>query len=55
MAGKKNERMCEMSQPVYKVWLAKTTEAWYALSPEEQNKLMEMPKGLDSLILLPED
>jgi hypothetical protein len=30
-----------MNQPVYKVWLVKGKEAWYALSPEEQNKLME--------------
>ena len=30
-----------MSQPVYKVFLFNLTEAWYALSPDEQNKLME--------------
>ena len=25
-----------MSQPVYKVWMAKYTEAWYQLTPEEK-------------------
>jgi len=29
-----------MAQPIYKNWSAKYTEAWYQLSPEEQNTLM---------------
>jgi hypothetical protein len=29
-----------MAQPIYKVWFMKYTEAWYRLSPEEQNTLM---------------
>ena len=28
-----------MAQPVYKFWTAKFTEAWYALSKEEQGEL----------------
>ena len=27
-----------MEQPVYKVWLMKYKDAWYKLSPEEQQK-----------------
>ena len=29
-----------MAQPVYKLFLLRYTEAWYQLTPEEQNKLM---------------
>ena len=37
----RSERMFEMSKPIYKVWLGKYTEAWYELSPEEQQKYSE--------------
>ena len=30
-----------MSKPIYKVWLVKMTAAAHAMSPEEQNKLLE--------------
>jgi hypothetical protein len=30
-----------MSKPIYSLFLAKPTEAWYQLSQEEQNSLME--------------
>ena len=30
-----------MAKPIYKVWLARTTEAWYQLSREEQNSLLQ--------------
>ena len=38
----KNEptRKVKMAKPIYKVFLAKPTEAWYQLSQEEQNSLM---------------
>jgi uncharacterized protein (DUF1330 family) len=26
-----------MAQPIYKVWMMNYTDAWYKLSPEEQN------------------
>ena len=29
-----------MAQPVYKLWLFRFTEAWYQLSPEEQQRLL---------------
>ena len=29
-----------MAQPVYKVWLTRPTEAWYALTQEKKDKLM---------------
>ena len=29
-----------MAQPIYKVWFARYKDAWYKLSPEEQNALM---------------
>ena len=29
-----------MAQPVYKNWFARYTEAWYKLTPDEQNALM---------------
>lgn len=29
-----------MAQPIYKFWLAKPTEPWFALSEEEQNALI---------------
>lgn len=29
-----------MAQPIYKVYLLKYKEAWYKLTPEEQNKLL---------------
>jgi len=35
-----SERMCDMAQPIYKVWMMNYTDAWYKLSPEEQNKAM---------------
>ena len=34
----KKERMCEMAQPIYKVWMLNYKDAFYKLSPEEQNK-----------------
>jgi hypothetical protein len=30
-----------MAQPIYKVWMLNRTEAFYKLSPEEQNTLTE--------------
>ena len=36
-----------MSKPIYKVWLGKWTEAWYDLSPEEQQERSE--KGQQAL------
>jgi hypothetical protein len=29
-----------MAQPIYKLWQARWTEAWHALSPDEQNRLL---------------
>jgi hypothetical protein len=29
-----------MAQPIYKVWLTRPTEAWYALTQAEKDKLM---------------
>ena len=29
-----------MAQPVYKLFLLRYTQAWYQLTPEEQNRLM---------------
>jgi hypothetical protein len=29
-----------MAQPIYKVWMFKPKDAWYKLSPEEQQKLL---------------
>lgn len=39
-----------MSDPIYKLWMAKPKEAWYQLSDEEQNALMEKDRqSLESL------
>ena len=38
-----------MEQPVYKLWQGRWTEAWHALSGEEQQRLLgEVQKALDT-------
>ncbi|MFN8560921.1 MAG: hypothetical protein U0703_04685 [Anaerolineae bacterium] len=37
-----------MAAPIYKLWMARTTEAWYQLSSEEQNSLLQ--KVQDTLV-----
>ena len=34
-----------MAQPIYKLWQAKFNEAWYQLSPEEQNQRLTQVQG----------
>jgi hypothetical protein len=36
-----------MANPIQKVWLSRNTEAWYQLSQEEQNNLLQ--KVVDAL------
>ena len=39
-----------MTQPIYKLWQARFTEAWYQLSDEDQQRLMgQVAEALDSV------
>jgi hypothetical protein len=41
-----DNRRFTMAEPIYKMYLGKTTEAWHVLSHEEKNKLLAKVQGV---------